>query len=48
MATAIRLPVSLREALHAAARARDVSVNFLVTRAVEEFLAKLPPGDSPS
>lgn len=33
-ATAIRLPASLRDELQAAVVERDVSVNFLVTRAV--------------
>lgn len=46
IATAIRLPVSLRDELQAAATERDVSVNFLVTRAVSEYLRRLPdPGD---
>ena len=43
VATAIRLPASLHEELQCAATNRDVSVNFLVTRAVAEFLAQLPP-----
>jgi hypothetical protein len=43
VATAIRLPTSLYGELHTAATARDVSVNFLVTRAVSTFLAQLPP-----
>ncbi len=43
IATAIRLPVSLRDELQAAATERDVSVNFLVTRAVSEYLRRLPP-----
>lgn len=43
VATAIRLPASLHGELHSAATARDVSVNFLVTRAVSAFLARLPP-----
>jgi hypothetical protein len=42
VATAIRLPASLRDELLAAAEARDVSVNFLVTRAVKEYLSALP------
>lgn len=41
VATAIRLPASLHEELQCAATIRDVSVNFLVTRAVAEFLAQL-------
>jgi HicB family len=43
VATAIRLPSSLHGELQTAATARDVSVNFLVTRAVSAFLAQLPP-----
>jgi hypothetical protein len=42
VATAIRLPASLRDELLAAAAERDVSVNFLVTRAVTEYLSGLP------
>ena len=42
VATAIRLPTSLHDELQSAASARDVSVNFLVTRAVSTFLAQLP------
>ena len=43
VATAIRLPTSLHGELQSAAMERDVSVNFLVTRAVSDFLAQLPP-----
>jgi hypothetical protein len=43
VATAIRLPSSLHGELQSAASERDVSVNFLVTRAVSTFLAQLPP-----
>jgi len=43
VATAIRLPTSLHEELQTVASQRDVSVNFLVTRAVSTFLAELPP-----
>ena len=42
VATAIRLPTSLHEELQSVASERDVSVNFLVTRAVSTFLAQLP------
>lgn len=42
VATAIRLPTSLREELQAAAVEREVSVNFLVTRAVSDYLGQLP------
>lgn len=40
---AVRLPASLRDELRAAALARDVSVNFLVNRAVTDYLARLAP-----
>lgn len=43
ISTAIRLPASLRDELHDAAAARDVSVNLLVTQAVSKFLRQLPP-----
>jgi hypothetical protein len=46
VATAIRLPSSLHEELQSAASERDVSVNFLVTRAVSTFLAQLPPAET--
>lgn len=42
VATAIRLPTSLRDELQAAAAERDVSVNLLVTRAVRDYLGRLP------
>jgi predicted transcriptional regulator len=46
IATAIRLPTSLRTELQMAAARRDVSVNYLVTRAVAEFLGRHPsPAD---
>jgi predicted transcriptional regulator len=46
---ALRLPKSLREELQAAADGRDVSVNFLVNRAICDYLkahptAALDPG----
>ena len=44
--TAIRLPTSLHGELQCAASERDVSVNFLVTRAVSAYLAQLPPADA--
>lgn len=48
VATAIRLPVSLRDELRAVAAERDVSVNLLVTRAVLDYLVRLPSlGDAP-
>ncbi len=43
VATAIRLPVALREELRAAASARNVSANLLVTRAIQEYLERLGP-----
>jgi len=46
VATAIRLPTSLHEELQSAATQRDVSVNFLVTRAVSSYLAQLPSVDT--
>ena len=39
VATAVRLPASVHAELRRLARARDVSVNYVVTRAVEELLA---------
>jgi predicted transcriptional regulator len=39
VATAIRLPVSVHAELRRLARARDVSVNYLINRAVDELLA---------
>lgn len=42
VATAIRLPTSLRDELQTAAVERDVSVNFLVNRAVSDYLRRLP------
>ena len=39
VATAIRLPASGHAELRRLARARDVSVNYVITRAVEELLA---------
>ncbi len=45
MATAVRLPASLHQALHDAAAVRDVSANLLVTRAVSDFLDRLQSPD---
>ena len=42
-ATAIRFPEHLHERLRTAADERDLSVNFLVVKAVEEFLDRLIP-----
>jgi len=41
--TAVRLPESLHDRLRDCALERDVSVNLLVTRAVEAYLDQLPP-----
>jgi len=43
--TAIRIPESLHDRLREAALDRDVSVNLLVTRALDDFLARLVPAD---
>lgn len=43
VSTAIRLRPDLHEALAVAAQERDVSMNFLVNRAVERFLSRLIP-----
>ncbi len=48
VATAIRLPVSLRDELLTAASERDVSVNLLVTRAVSDYLRRLHSPDTDS
>lgn len=42
IATAVRLPEDLHGRLQEHAEMRDVSVNWLVTRAVEQFLDGLP------
>jgi predicted HicB family RNase H-like nuclease len=41
--TAVRLPESVHQRLRTAAEERAVSANLLVTRAVEEYLDRLPP-----
>jgi predicted HicB family RNase H-like nuclease len=43
--TAVRLPESLHAELTKAAEERDVSVNWLVVRAIEDFLPRLLPVD---
>ena len=43
--TCIRLPAQLHERLREAADDRDLSMNTLVTKAVEDFLARLIPAD---
>lgn len=45
VSTAIRLPADLHAELQRCAEERDVSVNFLVTRAVHHYLQQLPPAD---
>lgn len=45
IATAVRLPASLHKELRQIATSRDVSVNFLVTRAVADYLGRLPTPD---
>ena len=44
-ATAIRFPEELHDELVRAAEERDLSVNFLVVRAVQDFLPRLIPAD---
>lgn len=44
-ATAIRFDPVLHERLTVAARERELSLNYLVNRAVEEFLDRLIPVD---
>ena len=43
IATAVRLPKALHEQLVEQATLRDVSVNYLVNRAVTRFLDNLAP-----
>lgn len=43
--TGVRFPTELLEQLHKAADERDVSVNWLVNRAVQDFLPRLLPVD---
>lgn len=45
VSTAIRLPTELHAELQRHAEERDVSVNFLVTRAVDHYLRQLGPAD---
>lgn len=45
IATAVRLPESIHRRLHLAANDRDVSANLLITRAVDEYLDRLPSAD---
>jgi hypothetical protein len=43
--TAVRLPAPLREELQTVAGEREVSINYLVVRAVEKYLQNLPSVD---
>ncbi|MBS1837744.1 MAG: toxin-antitoxin system HicB family antitoxin [Actinobacteria bacterium] len=45
IATAVRLPESIHRDLQRVAHDRDVSVNRLVTKAIEEYLDRLPGVD---
>lgn len=45
VATAIRIPQSLHLELRRVAGDRDVSVNYLVIKAVNDFLSRLSPVD---
>ena len=44
-ATAIRFPEELHERLRAAAEEREFSINYLVVKAVEDFLGRLIPAN---
>ena len=46
IATAVRLPESVHRRLLEAAANRDISANLLVTRAVTDFLDRLPTAES--
>lgn len=41
--TAVRFPDELHKRLRQAAAERDLSINFMVVRAVEDFLGRLLP-----
>lgn len=45
IATAVRLPESIHRRLQVAASDRDVSANLLITRAVDEYLRRLPSAE---
>ena len=45
VSTAIRFPPELHEALRLAADERLLSINYLVVKAVEDFLPRLIPPD---
>jgi predicted HicB family RNase H-like nuclease len=44
-ATAIRFPTQLHDQLRMAADERHLSINYLVVKAVEDFLSRLIPAD---
>ena len=41
--TAVRLPEGIHERLKEAADERDVSVNYLITKALDDYLGRLVP-----
>ena len=43
VATAVRIPVELHEALQGEAESRDVSVNYLIIKGIEIVLSRLTP-----
>jgi predicted HicB family RNase H-like nuclease len=43
--TAVRLPKSTHQKLREEARERDVSVNYLIVRALERYFGALPQPD---
>lgn len=45
IATAVRLPESIHRRLQLAASDRDVSANLLITKAVDDYLERLPATD---
>lgn len=44
-ATAIRFPEPVHDRLRVAAEERDLSINFLVVKAVEDFLERMIPAN---
>jgi predicted HicB family RNase H-like nuclease len=43
--TAVRFPKTLHLRLHEAANARELSANFLIVKAVEQYLERLIPSE---
>lgn len=43
VATAVRIPANLHEALQREAENRDISVNYLIIRGIEMVLSRLTP-----